>query len=45
MKGWIVKLLTIRNEVYCVLGGGGGGGGGWLYGGWYVGDWGEGDWK
>ena len=26
MKGWIVKLLTICNEVYCI--------GGWLYGGW-----------
>ena len=25
MKGWIVKLLTICNEVYCM--------GGWLYGG------------
>ena len=33
MTGWIVKLLTIRNEVYCLgggcMGGGGGGGVGW----------------
>ena len=41
MKGWIVKLLTICNEVYCMGGmtvwGGGGGE--------FVGDWGEGGWK
>ena len=37
MKGWIVKLLTICNEVYCMWGGGGGvagmGGGLWGTGG------------
>ena len=32
MKGWIVKLLTICNEVYCM-----GGGAVW---GWCVGEWG-----
>ena len=31
MKGWIVKLLTICNEVYC-MGGGGGCMGGGLWG-------------
>ena len=40
MNGWIVKLLTICNEVYCMGVAVWGGGGGWS-----VGDWGEGGWK
>ena len=34
MNGWIVKLLTICNEVYCI--------GGWLYEGGGGGRWGTG---